>query len=114
MEMRSVDKRPWVCTKLGCPMAQRLSSALCPEVPVDKKCPLCHSAITILAGGPDVVGCGIMEIPSCCWQCESCRRIGLMEKDRAPAECPHCGGKIISVDPVVKSEPLGDGLEVKY
>ncbi len=47
--MRYIDKRAWVCSKSGCRLSHKETTALCEEVPQNKKCPLCGDPIYILS-----------------------------------------------------------------
>lgn len=111
--MRRVDKRKWVCTNIQgeCLLSQTTGAALCQEVPADRKCPLCQSEITILAGEPETPR-SLIEV-MLDWVCEICGKSGLMEEgDMAPEICPKCGGQVSK--PLIKKDEPFDGLEKRY
>lgn len=100
--MRMVDKRKWRChnSQGKCILSQEMSSALCQEAPADKKCPLCHSDITIFGEEELVLTSGIVEIvPE--WRCLTCGQSKTLAMgESAPTQCPTCGEKVLS--PLVK------------
>lgn len=109
--MRPVDKRSWICSNIkgNCLLEQTISAALCQGVPIDQKCPLCKSDITIFEEGK--MKSEIMELVLC-WKCLGCGYEEPIKDTFVPQECPKCGSDKID-SPLIKKDG-GEHPHIKY
>ena len=116
-ETRRGYKRRWVCTNTQgrCPFSEEASADLNEEVPLDKKCPLCESEITIFGEAQGTTAeHGLVEFLPV-WWCRACGKTGTYEEGgKVPSKCPNCGREV--EEPIVKKGGPYDhlGLEEKY